>query len=231
MEEEVQDVNTESSPVEDVNSDSSTEGLEEATSQEADQSDSEQKVPLERFRTVTSENQHLREQNNLLIQNQQQVQTTQQVEVDPDINATPETKVFYQDMARRNQKQIDAAISKAEVRHKQVVDNLTVQNARIQEKLFRQEQSDVVAGSKEEQEIAQYISMGIPPDKAAMAVMGDKRITTAKSEKVTKQQIKTQQKAQANLESNGIPTNSGMPSGQKLSFRETLDAKMKLAGI
>jgi hypothetical protein len=231
-EEEDIDVQTDPSPVEDVDTDPSTVDPGEPTPQEGGQ-DSEQSVPYDRFKEVNDERNYLREQVNALAQKPhvQQGPVSPTQEADPYAGMNAETKVFYQDLDQRAAKIASKEVQKAEERHKQLVENLQVQNARIQAKLFRQEQADVIPGSKEENEIARYISMGIPPDKAAMAVMGDKRINSAKSGKTQIQKTKAEQKAQANLETAGIPTNSGIPTGEKLSYRDDLDRRFRAAGL
>ena len=103
--------------------------------------------------------------------------------------------------------------------------------AGIQEKIFRQENIDVEPNSPEEKEIATYVSMGMPLDKATKAVMFDKRV--AEAQRGTKVQ-KTKQattKAQANLEQSSIPRKSGIPEGENLSFKEKMRRGMDKVGL
>lgn len=103
--------------------------------------------------------------------------------------------------------------------------------ATMQEKLFRQENTDVAQGSKEEAEIAQYVRMGMPLEKATKAVMYDKRITQAEKVGQVRKTDKTKAKVNANLETRTIPQTSGIPQGEKLSFRQDLDRTFREAGI
>lgn len=215
----------ESPTTEDVTTESSTEESSEATEQQA--TPEEQTVPYSRLKEVIDEK-------NLLLDRitQQPIpQPVQQQTIDPDANLDPQTKIFYQDMDKRNQKAIDSALAVKEKEFQAKFDNLALQTARVQEKLFRQDEKDVIPGSKEENRIAQLISSGLSTDEAAWAVMGKKRVESAKTGKETNQQKKTQLKAEANLETPGIPTNSGVPTGEKLNFREDLDRQMKEHGL
>jgi len=229
-EEEIQDVQPDSSPGADEQSESSTEALEEATSQQAEQ-EQEQHVPYDRFKEVNEEKKYWQDKFSDLASKQQQLpqpQTPQQ-EADMYAGMDAQTKVFYQDLDARNKRMFQQMFEEKEKNYTATIQALAQQNARIQEKLFRQEQVDVKPGSKEEAEIANLIRAGVDPDKAAWAVMGPKRVEAAKSLKQQQQQKKTQQKAQANLETGGVPSHSGLPTGEKLSFREDLDRRMKAA--
>jgi len=226
-EEEIQDVEeVESSATEDVEAESSTEELSEATEEQA--TPEEQTVPYDRFKEVNDERNLLLQR---IAQQPQQVQT-QQPEIDPDANLDPQTKVFYQELDKRTQKAIDRAREEERVQYQSQLDALALQSAKFQEKIFRDTQKDVLPGSKEEVEIAGLIRAGIDPDRAAWAVMGPKRVESAKTGKVVKQQKKVQQKAQANLETAGVAADNGIPSQEKkLSFRQKLDQNMKNAGL
>jgi len=227
MEEETQDVQVDSSPTEDVQSDSSTEAHEEATSEQAEQ-EQEQQVPYDRFKEVNDERNYWREQFTQLTSKSQQPKAE---ESDPYASMDAQTRVFYQDLDKRIEKLADKKLTAKESEYKAALEALASQNAKIQEKLFRQEQVDVKPGSREEVEIANLIRLGVEPDKAAWAVMGQKRVELAKAGKQQQQQKKTQQKAQANLETGGIPSNSGVPTGERLSYRDDLDRRMKELGL
>jgi len=73
--------------------------------------------------------------------------------------------------------------------------------------------------------------MGMDPEDAAWAVMGKQRVELAKSGKKVLQQGKTQLKAKANLETSGIPSHSGLPTKEKLTFRDDLDRRAREAGL
>uniref|UniRef100_A0A6M3KH68 Uncharacterized protein n=1 Tax=viral metagenome TaxID=1070528 RepID=A0A6M3KH68_9ZZZZ len=103
--------------------------------------------------------------------------------------------------------------------------------ASMQEKMFRQENTDVPADSKEEREIAQLISIGVPLEKATWAVMGPKRVEGAKKQGVVKTATKTQAKLNANLETRSVPQTSGLPQNRNLSFKDDLREQMRKAGL
>lgn len=223
-EQEVEEV-LESSTNEDENSESSTEELVEATTEQAVP---EQSVPYDRFKEVNDEKKYWQDQFTQ-VANRQPAQA--QPTVDPDANLDPQTKVFYQELDKRNQKAIERVLASKEKEYQAKFDHLALQTAKVQEKLFRQDEKDVVPGSREETRIAQLISAGLTTNEAAWAVMGKSRTESAKAGKTVKQQKKTQQKAEANLETSGVPTNSGLPTGEKLNFRDTLDRKAREQGI
>ena len=225
-EEEIQDVEEqeESSTSEDVETESSTEEQSEATEEQA--APEEQIIPYDRFKEVNEEKNYWRDKFA-----EQATKVPEAPVVDPNANFDPQTKVFYQDLEKRTQKAITEALATKEKEYQVKIDALAMQNAKVQERLFRQDQKDVVQGSKEETEIAGLIRQGMDPNRAAWAVMGPKRVEAAKSNKVTKQQNKTKLKAQANVETSGVPQNSGLPPPEGLNFRNDLDRRMKESGI
>ena len=232
MEEEKEDVEeVESSTTEDVTTESSNVESEEATSKEATQeTETEQQVPYDRFREV-NDAKNKAESDAAYYRGLSEQKVTTVPETDPHAGQDPQTRLFYQELEKKTQKQIDTALEAKEVQYQATINALAAQNAKIQEKLFRNEQTDVKAGSPEENEIAGLISQGVDPDKAAWAIMGQKRVESAKSGKVVKQDKKAQDKVLANQEESGIPTNSGLPTGEKLSFREDLDKRARALGI
>lgn len=221
------DVIEESSSSQDVETESSTEELAETPAQQA--VPEEQHVPYDRFKEVAEEKNYWRDKYAEITSRQPVVQT--QPEVDPLANADPQTKLFYQDLDNRTKAAISVALQEKEREYRAQIDALAIQNAKVQERLFRQDQKDVLPGSREENEIAQYIRMGMDPDKATWAVMGPKRVDVAKSVKTVKQQDKLKMKAQANLETPGIQENSGLPPPKTVDFRNDLDRRMKEAGL
>ena len=102
--------------------------------------------------------------------------------------------------------------------------------AGMQEKMFRQENTDVERDSKDEREIAQMVQMGVPLDKATKAVMYDKRMEAAQAKQQVTTKGKTKVKAQANLERTSIPQSSGIPQNRQESFREKADRIFREAG-
>ena len=229
--EEEKDVIVEPSTTEDVETESSTVESEEATSQEATQ-EQDQQVPYDRFKEVIDERNENESKIAYLEGQLASIQKPQpKDETDPYSGMDAQTEKFYRDMDKRTQKVITKALGEKEVEYRATIDALASQNAKIQEKIFHQEQADVQPGSKEEVEVANYIKMGMDPDKAAWAVMGAKRVESAKSTKKQQMQTKTQQKSQANLMSPGLPSNSGVPTGEKLEYRDDLDRRMKEAGM
>lgn len=222
-EKEVQDVTEESSPQEDVETESSTEEQSEATEEQAVP---ESQVPYDRFKEVNEEKIYWRDKFAEQASKQPEV-----VEPDPNASLDPQTKLFYQDLDKRTQKAIEKARKEEREQYQAELNAVRMQSAKIQERIFRQDQTDVVAGSKDEIEIAGLIRMGMDPNKAAWAVMGPKRVETAKSGKVIKQQNKNKMKAQANIETSGVQEGSGLPAAETLDFRADLDRRMKEAGL
>jgi hypothetical protein len=225
-EKEVQDVIEESSTTEDVETESSTEEQSEATEEQA--VPEEQQIPYDRFKEVADEKNYWRDK---YAEATTRPQEAPSQEKDPLEGMDPQTKVFYQDLDKRTQVAINRARKEERVQYQAELDALRMSTAKVQERLFRQDQKDVAAGSKEEIEIAQFIRMGMDPDRAAWAVMGPKRVESAKSGKVIKQQNKTKMKAQANVETSGVQENSGLPSVEGLDFRDELDKRMKEQGL
>ena len=234
-EKEVEDVIAESSPAEDVIAESSPAASEEATSKEATQ-EADQHVPYDRFKEVNDERNYWRDQymNSANRQQPAPQQSQQQSESSVDAliaNLPAEQRLFMQEWGKAQKAEFAKMLELKEGDYRATIDALASQNAKIQEKLFRQEQVDVKPGSREEIEIANLIRVGVDPDKAAWAIMGAKRVEAAKSTKKVEQVKKIQQKAQANLETSGVPTNSGVPKGERVSYRDDLDRRMKAAGL
>ena len=238
LEEEIQDVTEESSTQEDVESESSTDELSEATEEQAVQEEEKPTFAdhpawqrqLEERRTA-DERASTAEANAAYWRGKAEAGGSSPEAVDPDANLDPQTKVFYQDLDKRTQKAIDKARKEERAAAQVNFDALALQNAKIQERLFREDQKDVSPGSKEENEIAGLIRQGVDPNKAAWAVMGPKRVESAKSNKVVKQQNKTKLKAQANMETSGVQEGSGLPAGETVDFRSDLDRRMKESGL
>jgi len=223
----------EPSTTEDETTESSTVESEEATSQEATQ---EQEQPVEppfhehpRWQQMQEEKARMAEEVAYL--KGQQEARPGIPEVDPYAGQDPQTKVFYQDLDKRTNQAIEKAVQQERQQYQATLNALASQNAKIQEKLFRQDETDVKPNSPEENEIAVLIGQGVDPNKAAWAVMGPKRVESAKGAQKVATKSKTQQKAQANLETSGVPINSGLPSGEKIDFRADLDRRARELGI
>jgi len=229
MEEVKPDVIEESLPSEDVNEEEqSTSELEEATSQEAAQE--EQTVPYDRFKEVIDERNHLRELSRNFAERKQQGETVQQIEDDPYKGMDAETEKFYRDLDKRTQRQVETTAKKIAAPIMKENEAIKRQLSVILEKDFRKANEDVPMNSKEEGEIAALIRMGVDPEKAAWAVMGPKRVESAKTVKKQQTKEKVQKKAEANLESGGIPAQNGLPQ-TKLDFRDDLDKQFREAGL
>ena len=227
MPDEIQDVIADPSPAPDVNADSSTAAPVETTTTKVEQ---EKVVPYDRFKEVADEKNYWREQAIAASQRQQSVQSMQELS-DPYAGMDAQTKVFWQEIDKRTDNKVKAAREEERRNYQAGIDALSLQTAKIQEKLFRNDAKDVMAGSPEELEIANLVRSGLDLERATWAVMGPKREAAAKSVAQVKQQVKTQQKAQANLENASMPTNNGIPTKERLSFREQLASKMQEAGI
>lgn len=226
MPDEIPDVNADPSTAQDVNAESSTVAPVETPTPKVEQ---EQAVPYDRFKEVTEEKNYWREQ--AMLANQRQPQPVQAEPLDPYAGMDAQTRVFWQEVDKRTEVKIKAAKEEARREYQGGIEALALQNAKVQEKLFRTEQKDVVPGSPEEVEIAGLIRMGLDPEKAAWAVMGKKRVESAGSTRQVQKQNKTQEKAQANLETASIPANHGIPQKENLSFRDRLASKMQGAGL
>lgn len=234
-EEEIEDANTtESSPVEDENTESSPEESGEATPQEATQEQVQEPPFHEHPRwqeTLEKTRQAERRADYAEGQLAERGVKPVQPEADPYANLDAQSKLWHQENDKRTQQAIDKTVSIVRQQYESTLNAQANQIASIQEKLFHSEERDVVPGSKEEELIAQKISAGYLPEDAAWAVMGKNRVESAKSSKTVKTQQKTQEKAQANLETGGIPANSGLPTSEKPSFRDDLDKRAREMGL
>lgn len=180
-------------------------------------------IPYDRFKEVNDEKNYYKD---LLAQSiatrQQQGETKQQIEEDPYAGMEPEVAAWQRQQDKRVEKLILKEANKlAEPLRKQLqATNMYV--TQIIERDFRTNNKDVPPNSAEEKEISDLIGRGLSVQRATWAVMGEKRAAQAGVKKQEVQQTKNQQKAQANLETNSIPSHSGLPKGTKLSFREEM---------
>jgi hypothetical protein len=221
--EQEQVVQTESTPVEHV----------EATTKEAVQ---QEETPfhnhprfqelIEKVREEKAEKEFYKQQIANLTQ-----RNTPVIEEDEDKNLDPQTRVFYQDLDKRVERKARKLVDSQVEQIKPVVNALMQENAKLREKLFRNEHSDVPRGSVEEQKIAKLIAMGVSEDEAAWAIMGPKRAQVAQQKVQEKKVISTQVKQQANLENSSVPKTNGLPPSQKVSFRDALKRSMNEAGF
>lgn len=152
-------------------------------------------------------------------------------EADPFVNADYQTKEFIQQLDKRYEgrtKQIAESYANQFIRENEALKRTI---AVIQEKEFRREQKDVEPNSPEEAEIAHLISMGISPDKAAWAVMGEKRVERAKQGTTTKINRSPEKKMQANLETKSVSKVTSLPQESHLTFRQKVEQEAKKLGI
>jgi len=224
MDEERTDDIQDSSPEQDVNVDSSPQTEEQPAVSEPteEQGAAEQRVPYDRFKEVNDEKKYWQQQAERLSQMVSQPAQPQE-EADPYAQfQDPQTKLFYQEMDKRMVK-LAKKIAEEEkapiIRQNEI---LTQQLAQIQHKMFKTDNSDVVEGSPEEARIAQLISSGIPIQEATWAVMGPKRVAQAQGVKQQKQQSKVEMKQKANLVTGSVPSQSGLPKNENVSFREKM---------
>jgi hypothetical protein len=198
----------------------------EATTQQAVQ---QEEVPFHahpRFQELIETVRDLKNQNQFL---SQQLNKPVQEE-DEDKNLDPQTKVFYQELDKRVERKAKKLVDGQVEQFKPVVNALMAENAKLREKLFRNEHTDVIRGSVEEQKIAKLISMGVSEDEASWAIMGPKRVQSAGQKAQEKKVTTTQVKQQANLETSSVPKANGLPQ-QKSSFRDDLKRRMQEAGL
>lgn len=232
---DVQEVEQDASPEQDVEVDSST--TEEAVEEQVEESDTtesksepEQIVPYERFKEVNDERKELQGLVTQLMQQKQQPQQPQ--ESDPYANIDdPSTREWY----RQRDKQVEKLVEKklkdvVDGNYRPVIESLTSQLASMQEKEFRKEFPDIAPNSQEEKVIAGYINSGLTPKAAYWAVMGEKRANAAKTSQQQKKQQKVQQKAKANLETSSVPQGSPVAPMEAPSFEETFDKLYKEGG-
>ena len=235
---EDQDVVQDSSPTEDVQTESSPEeqqeDLGEPTPEQGGQEEKEPPFNLHPRWQQMQEDKAKSEADAAywkgMAEARQTPSTPQQPETDPYAGMDAQTRVFYEDLERRNNKLFDKRIAERERDYQAKIDALANSTAQLQEKMFRQTNTDVEPGSIEEKEIAGYIRMGMPPEKAAMAVLGEKRIKDAQRQTNLKAKTSPQVKAQANLNTSSVPQGS-LPQKERLSFAQRLEKNMKEANI
>ena len=250
MPDERDDITTDSSPVEnDVEQDSSlaepeqtTEPTDDSQGVQEEQAQEKGNVPYDRFaeinermkaaeeRAVLAEQRMVEAYQNAR-QTPPQERTQQEIDLLQKYGQDANTREFLRDIRadiRREANKIADERASVILRENEALKRTV---AGVQEKLFRQENKDVGVNSKEEAEIAQMVSMGIPLDKATKAVMYDKRIEEAKRSAQVKQKTTTKAKINANLETQTIPKTSGLPQNTKLSFRDDLRRRMMQSGV
>lgn len=235
MPENLQSVITESLP-EDVNPQSSAEELqkvdmdgtaessaaapEEATSTEAEQG---KEVPFHehpRFKEVIDEKNYWKEMAMKLVPVAEQLQKPKVDEPDPYANLSLEEKEFWrkvESVAEKKAMRIADEKTKQFSLEQQVVRQ---QLAQIAYQKFKETHPDVKAGSPEENAIAVKVRQGYSLDDAYQVVMGPKMLEKYKRESETRKQQKTQQKVAANLESSGLPAQTPVKAGERVSVRE-----------
>ena len=239
MEEENQDVQeVESSTIEDVEVESSTTTDEveevESSTAEAEPQEPEVKEPPfhehPRWKEVQEEKLKAREEAAYWRAKAEQPKQPEKQDKDPYDGMSAEELQFYRNMDTRTRRLIQEEANKLATPLMQQNQVLAQKVAQIMEKDFRVKHTDVQPDSTEEREIAALINKGFDPDKAAWAVMGEKRVEAAKTGGQQATQKKIKQKQQANLETSSVPTTNPLPKGKR-SFTEELDKAMRDAGM
>jgi len=230
MPEEDKDVNaTESSAVEEQDVEEVESSTTEDVEAESSTEEEVQQVPYERFKEVNEEKKYYQGLVQQLASRQQTGETAKEVEADPYVGMTAEELQFYRNSDKRTQTLIQKEAAKLAQPMKQQYDNLAKQVSHLITDNFRKTNTDIPPNSEEERLIAEKINGGYTLDDATWAVMGAKRVESAKTQKTVKQQKKIQEKSDANLETGGIQENSGIPSGEKLTFRQKVERDYNVA--
>jgi len=235
---EDQDVVQDSSPTEDVQTESSPEeqqeDLGEPTPEQGGQEEKEPPFNLHPRWQQMQEDKAKSEADAAywkgMAEARQTPSTPQQPETDPYAGMDAQSKLWMQERDKRVVQLAKSVVSEEKNQLRAELDALKQGYGDVREKLFRQENIDVVPGSQEEKEIAQYINMGMQPDKAAWAVLGDKRVKDVQRKTNLKVKTSPQVKAQANLNTSSVPQGS-LPQKERLSFAQRLEKNMKEANI
>jgi hypothetical protein len=231
MEEQDANVSVDSSPIEnkDVTPESSQATLAETPAQQVEQ---EKPVPFHEHPRWKEKMQELEYYKQLALKAvERPVQAPQPAVVDdPYAGMDEQTKAFWRQVDDRAEKIATRRVAEKEDVIKRELAQTREITANVLYKNFLKENPDVVPGSQEENEIAQYVSRGYPLEHAKKVVMYD-RIVQTKAQAVKQTQVnRIEQKQKANLETATIPPVNGIPQKVKLSFREIMDQKMKEAG-
>ena len=223
----------------DVETDSSSEALEETPSQQVEQEEIKE-VPFHehpRWQEIQKERQELKEQNQQLMQ-MLQSQATQKTPITQEQRDELEDKLsaldpaarewmrdLYKDMSKITQRELQ----KAGKQFTEVINKQSQVIAELQEKEFRREHKDIAPNSIEERDIAELIKLGVPPTKAAWAIMGPKRAKEAETKGQVKKTQTTKMKQQANMEVPNVAVNA--PIDENISFREALEREAAKSGV
>lgn len=217
MMDEEKDENAASSPAQDVRTESSTVETTEAQPAEGTAKQPvEKEVPFHehpRWKEIQQEKEEAKRRAAFLegqLQAIQQQQNKPIAEEDLYTGLSAEEKVAYQNLDARTKKIFMKEIQARESQYENRIARAEGVIARIAEKEFRKENPDLEQNSPEEARIAKLIGAGLDAEEAAWAVLGKKRAERAALEKETqlktKQQAKTQEKIQANLETKSVST-------------------------
>jgi len=238
QDEQKDDVVEESSPQDEQVEESSTSEETQPSEATEEQAVEEQPrtVPYERFQEVIQEKNEARQQMAELISKFQQpnapVPTQQEADIIQKYGAQdPATREFLRELKaemRKEAQSVGRELAAPIVRENEALRRSVAQ---LQEKDFRLSNEDVKPGSPEENEIAQYVAMGMPYNKAAMAVMGPKRIEGAQFKGKVAKTTNNKTKVQATQERSSIPQTTGLPQNSSLSFKEKLDRAMRENGM
>ena len=233
MDNPLQGAIVESLPTPDVNADPSTAPAqaEPVVPAEATAPKAEPKEPPfhehPRWKEVQDEKRQLADQNRQLmelLQKQSQpvmVQQPQQPE-----NLTPEEKAFWEKNGQFFQKQAEPIIKQLDNK----IQELQMTQMSLIYRDFQQRHPDVTPGSTEEAKIANYFKKGLDLDTAYEAVFASIKAQKEIEKVKQSQQVRTQQKIAANVETNTVsPT--AIPSEEGKSFRDRLRGAYTKAGV
>jgi len=185
-------------------------------------------VPYDRFKEVIDEKNEYK--NKLLELVGRQPQQPQAPQQDPYAGYDRDTRIWLQERDKQVEQLIEKKLtSTVDAQYRPIIDSLYAQLASIKEKEFRKDFPDIQPNSREEQEIAGFISAGLPANKAYWAVMGEKRADVARTSAQVKQKQKVQQKVKANLES-GIAQGSPVAPKETLTFEQKFEKLAKEGG-
>lgn len=145
-------------------------------------------------------------------------------------NLTPEEREAWRRIEKLAEDKARKVISEVAPAYEQELTQTKEALAAIAYERFQAKYPDVSPGSQEEEAIAQLYKRGYSLDDAYKVVNYEKNAQKAAQQSKTQQVQKTQQKQAANLEQTTLPPKSGLPTKDRVSFRQELDAQLKAAG-
>ena len=233
MDTPLQNAIADSLPANDVNADPSTVPAQaepvapaEATAPQAEPVKEPPFNEHPRWKEIQEEKRQLAEQNRQLMELLQKQQAPQPQPVQAPDNSTPEEKAFWDKNRQFLRQESEPLIQEL---RREIHDNKITTMSLIYRD-FQQRHPDVVPGSSQEIKIAEYFKKGLDLDTAYEAVFSPIK-AQIEIEKVRKsQQVKTQQKIQANMETTSVQSNA-IPSAEPKTFRDKLRESFKQAGV